>query len=199
MSRFFLVVCLAAATVVIGAARASAHVTETAGDLTISVGWRDEPSYAGLPNAVEVTAVDKRGEPVVDLKAGLTATISFGDATTVRSPTPREPGAYRAEIVPSQPGTYSIHVMGKLAGQAIDVDSTCSDATFACVAAASEIQFPPLPANGGGDTAGTPGPVGDGDGSGSDILAIAALALSAVALGAAVTVGVRSRRTGRPA
>ncbi len=199
MSRFFLVVCLAAAAVVSSAPRASAHVTETAGDLTISVGWRDEPSYAGLPNAVEFTAVDKQGEPVVDLKASLTATISFGDATTVRSLTPRDPGVYRAEIVPSQPGTYSIHIMGKLSGEAIDVDSKCSDATFDCVAAASEIQFPPLPATGGGDAAGTRASGDEGDGSGSDILSIAALALSVIALGATVTIGIRSRRTGRPA
>ena len=152
-----------------------------------------------MPNAVEVTAVDKHGEQVVDLKASLTATISFGDATTVRSLTAREPGTYRAEIVPSQPGTYAFHIMGTLSGEPIDISSTCSDATFQCVAAASEIQFPPLAATAGGDTAGSRAAADEGDGSGSDILSIVAVAFSVVALGATVMLGIRSRRSGRPA
>ena len=42
---------------------ASAHESHTVGDLTITFGWRDEPTFAGLPNAVMLTAVDGEGAP----------------------------------------------------------------------------------------------------------------------------------------
>ena len=201
MRRFLLFVGLASAAVVGIAPSVNAHVQEPAGDLTISVGWRDEPTYAGLPNAVVVTAVDGRGAPVVDPGASLSTTLSFGDATVVLPLRPMgEPGAYGAAVVPTQPGTYAVDIVGTLRGEQIDITSTCSDATFHCVASASEVEFPPRPAI-GVETTGGAGAVAmeEDESSAAMVLAIAALALSAVAVAATVTMGIRSRRTGRSA
>jgi hypothetical protein len=198
MRQLLLVVGLVVGAAVLFAPGASAHDTRKVGDLAVSVGWRDEPAFAGLPNAAEITAVDDRGTPVVDLKASLSATISFGDATVVKPLLPREPGVYAAEVVPTQPGTYSFHVAGTLDGQTVDIDSTCSDTTFECVADASEVEFP---APGGAETAAAPARAaqhGD-DGSAPTILAIVALTLSTVAVVATVTMATRSRRAERSA
>jgi hypothetical protein len=195
MRRLLLFVCLVGASVAGMAPSASAHVHETFGDLTVGLGWREEPTYAGLANAVELTAVDGQGVAVDDPNAALTTTISFGDATVVRPLLPLdEPGAFGAEIVPTQPGTYTLHIEGTLAGETIDVTSTCSDTTFECVAAATEVEFPSREAVAVGAVA-----EDEDEGSAATVLAIAALTLSVVAVAVAVTVSLRSRRSGRVA
>ncbi len=200
MRRFLLVVCAVGVVVVARAPGAGAHVTKPVGDLTVSVGWRDEPAYAGLANAVQITALDRQGRPVVDPRADLTTTVSFGDATVTRPLAPGAPGVYSADLVPTQPGTYSFRIGGTLAGQTVDINATCSDATFDCVADAADVEFPP-PATARTATAaaGTgSGASGAGDSS-TDVLAVVALALSAVAVVVSVVIAVRSARMGRGA
>ncbi len=197
MGRFLVAVGLVVVAVVATAPGAGAHVTKPVGDLTVSVGWRDEPAFAGLPNAVQITALDDHGVPVVDPGASLTTSISFGDATVTRPLVPGEPGVYQAEIVPTQPGTYSFHVGGTLDGQTVDLDATCSDATFDCVADAAEVEFPAPAAIGAAQAATGTGSHEGGGSSSSDTLAVVALALSAVAVCVSVVIAIRSRRTGR--
>jgi hypothetical protein len=198
MGRFFLAVGLVVVTVVAAAPGASAHVTKPVGDLTVSLGWRDEPAFAGLANAVQVTALDDQGVPVVDPLASLTASISFGDATVTRPLVPGEPGIYQADVVPTQPGTYSFHIGGTLDGHPVDVDATCSDATFECVADATEVEFPAPAAVGARQVAtGTTSDESSDGSSSSNTLALVALALSAVAVIVSVAIAMRSRRTGR--
>ncbi len=198
MRRFLRLAFVAFAAVAVTAPAAGAHDAHKVGNLEISVGWRDEPTYAGLPNAMQITAVDDRGEPVVDLDPSLTTTISFGDTTTVRELRPLGPGVYSAAIVPTQPGTYSVQVVGTLSGQAVDITSTCSDSTFDCVADASEVEFPPESASKTSDGSASPSRLGPDDDSGPDALTIVALGLSVLAIGATVALGIRSRRIGQP-
>ena len=73
----------------------------------------------------------------------MTVTVSFGEASIVRPLLPIDsPGSYAAEIVPTQPGTYALQITGELAGETLDIASTCSDESFHCVADAGEVEFP---------------------------------------------------------
>jgi hypothetical protein len=44
--------------------------------------------------------------------------------------------------MPTRAGAYTFHFSGTIKGEAIDVSSTCSDKTFACVTDAADLQFP---------------------------------------------------------
>ena len=129
---------------VLGAAGpARAHDVGSAGTLEIVFGWEQEPAYSGIPNAVHVTVRGEDGQPVVDDAAQLTVTVIYGGLAMTRPLVPLDgPGEYRAVLVPTEPGTYSFQIMGSIGGESVDLTSTCSDATFHCVADPSEIRFP---------------------------------------------------------
>lgn len=121
---------------------AYAHETTTVGILTLTLGWEEEPAYAGVTNAVELEATRAAG-PVSDPAASLSVQVSFGDAASTLPMRPgSEPGFYTARLIPTRAGTYTFHVTGTLSGEQVDLESTCSDQTFDCVIDASEIQFP---------------------------------------------------------
>ena len=162
-----------------------AHDVGSAGSLEIVFGWEQEPAYSGLPNAVHVTVRDQDGQPVADGTAQLTVTVMYGGLAMTRPLIPLdEPGEYSAAVVPTAPGTYSFQIMGSIAGESVDLPSTCSDATCHCVADPSEIRFP-----GAGSEVGDTGTGGvaqivaapsHGDGS-VNIVAIVAIVLATLA------------------
>jgi hypothetical protein len=64
--------------VVIGiAGPAFAHVEKTVGKYKITIGWGDEPTYAGFRNSVQVILADVKGKPVIDLGDSLKVTVAF--------------------------------------------------------------------------------------------------------------------------
>jgi hypothetical protein len=121
-----------------------AHETMQAGNMRLTVGWGDEPTFSGLKNSVDVDIVDRQGSPVVDPEGSLSAQVRFGDeqVTLALSPSRGRPGRYTASLVPTRPGTYTFHITGKVKGQEIHLTSTCGEMTFSCVGDVSEIQFP---------------------------------------------------------
>lgn len=148
---------------------------------------------------------DGAGHPVVDLGGGAqSAEVAFGDERIPLSlvPPPGHPGKFRAWLVPTRPGTYSFHVSGTVKGQAIDMMSTCSDTTFACVADVSDIQFPVKDPSAGqlADRITREAPRAESAmqaAAGARTLGIAALAGALIALGAAVGFGMRKGSAGR--
>jgi hypothetical protein len=193
------------AVVLIAASSAVAHETKAVGGMRLTVGWGEEPAFSGFRNFVEVDVADGAGHPVVDLGGGaLSAEVSFGDEHIPLSLVPArgQPGKFRAWIVPTRPGTYSFHVTGMIKGQAVDMTSTCSDTTFACVADVSDIQFPIKDPSAGqlADRLTRELPRAEGAmeaASSARTLAIAGLAGAVVALGAAIGFGMRKGSTGR--
>lgn len=123
---------------------AAAHESLEAGGLRVTIGWRDEPAYAGVANAVQVIVVDDQGAPANDPKASLLTEVTFGDELRVLplSPSGVRAGEYTAPLVPTRAGTYAFHVSGTVNGQTIDLSSTCSEQTFDCVTDAATLQFP---------------------------------------------------------
>ena len=123
---------------------ALAHQTQEVGPFRVLIGWGEEPVFSGVKNIVEVAVSAARGAPVVDRGAQLAVEVSFGDERMVLPLVPdgKRPGRFQASLVPTRPGTYTFRVTGKLKGQALDTQSTCSDKTYDCAVDISEIQFP---------------------------------------------------------
>ena len=141
------------ALLVLQSGPANAHETRVVGDVVMVVGWSNEPTYAGFQNAAGVRLAevgrtdDEEGPPISD--ADLQVEILFGDetSTTTTGPLPMEesfsePGLFEADIIPTRPGTYTYHVTGTVAGQAIHEFFTSSEDTFSHVNIPADIQFP---------------------------------------------------------
>ena len=132
-----------------GVTSALAHEHRTAGTVQMTVGWGDEPTYTGIKNSVQVILADKAGKPITDLTDTLKVEVRFGSQTSGPLDIERafgrtygRPGDYRAQIVPTRPGTYSFHFTGTVGKQKIDETFTSSDKTFDNVQDATAIEFP---------------------------------------------------------
>jgi hypothetical protein len=128
---------------------AGAHERRQVGSYLMRVGWAEEPTFAGVKNAVQLLLSDASGKPVTDLPEDLKVEIIFG--TQKMSPLPLEaafgktfgrPGDFRATVIPTRPGNYTFHFVGALKGQRIDQSFTSSDKTFDPVQEAAPIEFP---------------------------------------------------------
>lgn len=124
---------------------AGAHERKIVGKHHVVLGWGDEPAFTGVKNAVEIDLADGAGKPVTELGGGtLSVEVIYGDqrVTLPLRPVLQTPGKFRASLIPTRAGVYTFHVSGTVQGVSLDVSSTCSDTTFACVDAATELQFP---------------------------------------------------------
>lgn len=120
-----------------------AHEKKLVGPMHITIGWGDEPAFAGSRNTIDVVITTVAGAPVTDLGA-LTVDVTFGTETVTLPllPDAARPGLVRAQILPTRAGTYTFRVRGRVKTQTVDVSSTCSETTFHCVAEVSGLQFP---------------------------------------------------------
>lgn len=133
-------------TLVLSAAPALAHGSHEEGDHTFVIGFANEPAFTGAPNAVQVI-VTQDDQPVTD-GVDLRVTVSFGDASEELRLLPAfgEPGDYRADLVPSEPGAYTFHVSGTVEGEEVDIELTSGPDTFSEVTSVTEAAFPPVAA-----------------------------------------------------
>jgi hypothetical protein len=141
--RFASIVALALGVVV--STTAAAHERKIVGRYHLVIGWGDEPAFSGIKNAVEIDLTDSAATPVTELGGGtLSVEVIYGDqrVTLPLRPVRQPPGKFRAWLVPTRAGAYTFHIIGTIRGEAIDVSSTCSDTTFACVSDVADVQFP---------------------------------------------------------
>ena len=128
---------------------AHAHGEAGQGQLALTIGFAQEPAYAGMPNAVQLV-VEHGGQPVADLKPGdVQVEVSFADQTSEpmdMEPAFGEPGEYLANFVPSQPGDYTFHFTGTIEGEQIDEEMTSGPDTFATVEDVAAVSFPAVEA-----------------------------------------------------
>jgi hypothetical protein len=117
---------------------------QNVGTMQLTIGWGDESAFAGSRNSIDVGVADGTGAPVADQTNTLNVEVSFGDRhlRLPLLPVERQPGMYRAWIVPSRAGSYAFHISGRLKGEDIDITSACSEKTFQCVTEPGEVQFP---------------------------------------------------------
>jgi hypothetical protein len=139
-------------TLAVGAtAGALAHVEIDVGDgqYVMEVGFRDEPAYLGLPNALTL-GVQRYAtggtEPVDDLAATLTAEVSKDGQVMTLPLVPVGEGEYEAAFVPTATGDYTFRFSGTIGEATVDESVTSGPNTFNSVEPLSAIAFPqPLP------------------------------------------------------
>jgi hypothetical protein len=130
-------------TAILGTATAVGHESREVGDLTIVVGFRNEPVFAGEESGLELWVT--RGEdPVEGVEESLRAEVSYGDRTRdlELSPSFGEAGRYQSVFFPTAAGQYSFRISGEIDGQAIDETFTSGPDTFGDVLEQAGGQFP---------------------------------------------------------
>ena len=158
--RFALTHCALHALVTLGigltladsaTASALAHVEIDVGDgqYVMEVGFRDEPAYLGLPNALAL-GVERYAtggtEPVNDLAATLSAEVSKDGQVKTLSLVPVGEGQYEAVFVPTATGDYTFRISGRIGEATVDESVTSGPTTFNSVEPLAAIEFPqPLP------------------------------------------------------
>jgi hypothetical protein len=142
----------------LAAAPASAHAEKKAGKYSFVVGFGNEPAYAGQPNSLQVI-ISRDGKPATDLAGkldGLKAHAYYGakvDPSLDMIELPLEPhfgdgwgtpGDYRSFFVPTQAGTYTVHLNGKLGAQKVNLAIPSGPRTFSDVQDPAKTAFPAL-------------------------------------------------------
>jgi hypothetical protein len=154
MLRRVVPVAAIAGLALLQAAPALAHGEAGEGDLALTIGFVNEPAFAGMPNGVQVV-VEHGGQPVTDLRPGdVQVEVTFGDETSEPMDVEPafafeggqlvfgEPGDYHAEFVPSQPGKYTFHITGTIEGEQVDEEMSSGPDTFSTVEDVAAASFP---------------------------------------------------------
>jgi hypothetical protein len=143
--RAVAVATVAVGVLIVPAGTAQAHESREVGDLTLVVGWSNEPAYAGFGNEVQVVVSETQGERPVD-DGELQAEVVFGDsgATTqvTLDPAFDSPNEYLGYIIPTRPGTYTFNVTGTVGGETIEETFTSGPDTFNDIQNPSDAEFP---------------------------------------------------------
>ena len=147
---------LLAAVLLLGAALGSAwiappsaraHVEIDVGDgqYVMEVGFRDEPAFLGVPNAVYLHLEEFAtggAEPVEGLAATLTAEVTKDGQVFSPPLVPTGDGTYEANFVPTATGDYTFRITGAIGDATIDESVTSGPTTFNSVEPLSSIEFP---------------------------------------------------------
>lgn len=184
-------------TMFVVTAPAGAHATIDVGDgrYVLELGFRDEPTYLGQPNAVFVKVSEYATggtQPVDGLAATLSTEVSK-DGQAIEIPlVPRGDGEYEAPFVPTALGDYTFRVFGTIGDAPVDESVTAGPDTFSPVAPLSQLQFPvPWPDPGQLQQAVT---AAQSDLAGARTLAIGGLAAGLLGVAIAVFAVARSSR-----
>ena len=130
-----------------GPSPALAHAEIDVGDgkYVMEVGFRDEPTYLGQPNALALS-VDEYAtggaKPVNDLAATLSAEVSKDGQVKNLSLVPVGDGEYEAAFVPTATGDYTFRISGTIGEATVDESVTSGPTTFNSVEPMSAIEFP---------------------------------------------------------
>jgi hypothetical protein len=112
---------------------AFAHETFTFGNISITPGWGVEPPLVNQLNSIEIniTQNEANGNSVAVRNAfsELDASIKSGGVTKSLDFEPQEEsaGLYRAAILPTQVGSYSLVLIGSIDSQAINSELSIED------------------------------------------------------------------------
>lgn len=143
--NMFLSLLVMTALLTISYSYVSAHGHIHVGDYELVIGFRIEPAFQGEPNGLDLFVTDtKSGERVNGLEETLKAAIVFGDARKELTLRPRfgQDGAYTADVLPTETGDYTWHIIGMINDTQIDVSMTSGPDTFSSVIPKSTIAFP---------------------------------------------------------
>ena len=112
---------------------AFAHETFILGNFSITPGWEVEPPLVNQLNSIEINITQNEAEgnsvSVRNAFSELDASIKSGGVTKSLDFEPQEEsaGLYRAAILPTQIGSYSLVLIGSIDGQAISSELAIED------------------------------------------------------------------------
>ena len=112
---------------------AFAHETFTFGNISITPGWEVEPPLVNQLNSIEINITKNVAEgnsvAVRNAFSELDASIKSGGVTKSLDFEPQEEsaGLYRAAILPTQVGSYSLVLIGSIDGQTINSELSIED------------------------------------------------------------------------
>jgi hypothetical protein len=112
---------------------AFAHETFTFGNISITPGWEVEPPLVNQLNSIEINIIRNEAEgnrvEVRNAFSQLDASIKSGGVTKSLDFEPQEEsaGLYRAAILPTQVGSYSLVLIGSIDGQTINSELLIED------------------------------------------------------------------------
>ena len=104
---------------------AYAHITKQFGNISLEVGWTEEPSLVGQLNSalivVEKTVTGGNSTPVSNALSQLDIKEKYGGITKPIDFVPSEQteGGYEAKIIPTRIGSYSLLMNGSIQNQNI--------------------------------------------------------------------------------
>ena len=121
---------------------ALAHITKAFGNYLVTVGWQNEPTYAGLLNAPILEVKKGSGDsakPVINALANMQISIKYGSVTKQLDFVPDNTvdGQYVSPLIPTRVGTYSLIMKGTVENQNIDTGIPLDD-----VASIDTLNFP---------------------------------------------------------
>ncbi len=130
---------------------ARAHERRTVSKYQLVVGFENEPAVQGELNgaSLRVTVPDEGGRPVEGLADSLRVQVAFGGGQPKAFPlraVRNDPGAYRADFIPTRAGTYIFTFSGTIEGTDVNERFESGPGRFNDVDPAESIQFPePVP------------------------------------------------------
>jgi hypothetical protein len=120
---------------------AFAHESITVGDYEVVYGWTGEPPIAGQLNGVEIFVTNTtNSEPAEEhIIHSLVVELTYGGEikTLALEPGFEEPGVFRATVLPTIPGLYSLKFSGTIGETAVDTEVELEE-----VQAPEAVQFP---------------------------------------------------------
>src|SRR5215211_4393472 len=123
-----------------------AHKDIQVGNITITAGWLTEPPLLNNLNSLLLMFHENDDTPIRNAMKDITVNVQFGGVTKEVNfiPSEEEVGTYLSEIIPTQLGTYTLSLNGKLNNQNITTQITIED-----VEDTAKLSFPPLENIGG--------------------------------------------------
>lgn len=104
---------------------ASAHITKQFGNISLEVGWSDEPPLAGQLNSaivvVEKMVTGGNSTPINNALSQIDIAVKYGGITKPLDfgPSEQAEGGYEAKIIPTRIGSYSLVMNGSIQSQNI--------------------------------------------------------------------------------
>lgn len=118
-----------------------AHKDVQVGNITITAGWLTEPPLLNNLNNLLLMFHENEDTPIRNAMKDITVNVQFGGVTKEVSflPSEEEAGTYLSEIIPTQLGTYSLSLNGKLNNQNITTQINIEDDEDT-----AKLAFPPV-------------------------------------------------------
>ena len=134
---FFIVICILSFSF-FSIQSIQAHKEIQVGNYTLEVGWEEEPPLVNMRNNI-VLYVYENESAVRNALKDLSTSVNYGGLSKELNFVPSEEsaGLYLGELLPSQLGTYSLNLTGKIGTQPLNNDVQIED-----VEDANKITFP---------------------------------------------------------